>query len=173
MAVSVSHFPFPAKSHPRVPISRVKFVVNATTNTAQIPNNAFHFTISNQSSLGRRPISPVTDDQILFRMDGEERASTRTDLEVGIVLRRLERLGERVREVELEKLKRGVRGEVSEEERELLEMMSREIVARFMEGPIKYLKSGDGRMEDKLKDMNFLVGILEEPYTSLKREREF
>lgn len=111
-------------------------------------------------------------DQVLFKdqyvMIGDECAFTGSEMgkEVGILMGRLERVAEGMREMELEKLKGRVRGgELCEEERVLMEIMSKEIVSKFMEKPIEYLKNNRNvKMEVKLKDLNFLVEILEESY---------
>lgn len=107
----------------------------------------------------------VIDDECAFR--GSESGK-----EVGILMERLERVAEGMREMELEKLMGRVRGQISDEERVLVERMSREIVSEFMEKPIQYLQRRDVEMAEKLKDLNFLAGILEESYFAKEKDKQ-
>ncbi|KAI8574561.1 hypothetical protein RHMOL_Rhmol01G0364200 [Rhododendron molle] len=116
-------------------------------------------------------------DQVLLkdqRVIGDERAFRGSDSgkEVGILMERLERVAEGMREMELEKLMGRVRGQISEEERVLVERMCREIVSEFMEKPIQYLRRRDVEMAEKLKDLNFLAGILEESYLAKEKDKQ-
>lgn len=116
-------------------------------------------------------------DQVLLkdqRVIGDERAfrGSESGTEVGILMERLERVAEGMREMELEKLMGRVRGQISDEERVLVERMSREIVSEFMEKPIQYLKRRDVEMAEKLNDLNFLAGILEESYFAKEKDKQ-
>ncbi|KAG5567604.1 hypothetical protein RHGRI_002969 [Rhododendron griersonianum] len=107
----------------------------ATIATKPKPNTA------QQLSIG--PTIGSLVDQVLFKdqhvVIGDERAFRRSESgkEVGILMERLERVAEGMREMELEKLMGRVRGQISDEERVLVERMSREIVSEFMEKPIQ------------------------------------
>lgn len=117
-------------------------------------------------------------DQVLFKdqhvVIGDERAfrGSESGKEVGILMERLERVAEGMREMELEKLMGRVRGQISDEERVLMERMSREIVSEFMEKPIQYLQRRDVEMAEKLNDLNFLAGILEESYFAKEKDKQ-
>ncbi|ONH93656.1 hypothetical protein PRUPE_8G244500 [Prunus persica] len=79
------------------------------------------------------------------------------------IIQRLEAFGERVIELEKKKLMNKTKGsELSHEESILVEDLSREIVNKFLAKPIEYLRSGDGDLQEKLKELEFLVDILEE-----------
>ncbi|KAF7153336.1 hypothetical protein RHSIM_Rhsim01G0275900 [Rhododendron simsii] len=123
-------------------------------------------------------IGPSLVDQVLFKDqrvvigDGRAFRGSESGKEVGILMERLERVAEGMREMELEKLMGRVRGQISDEERVLVERMSREIVSEFMEKPIQYLKRRDVEMAEKLNDLNFLAGILEESYFPKEKDKQ-
>ncbi|PQQ16839.1 hypothetical protein Pyn_08834 [Prunus yedoensis var. nudiflora] len=76
---------------------------------------------------------------------------------------RLEAIGEKVIELEKKKFMNKTKGsELSHEESILVEDLSRDIVNKFLGKPIEYLRSGDGDLREKLKELEFLVDILEE-----------
>lgn len=120
---------------------------------------------SGVANITTRRLTPVASIATKPKPNTAQPLSIGPGKEVGILMERLERVAEGMREKELEKLMGRVRGQISDEERVLVERMSREIVGEFMEKPIRYLKSRrDVEMEEKLKDLNFLAGILEESY---------
>ncbi|KAF5731512.1 hypothetical protein HS088_TW18G00190 [Tripterygium wilfordii] len=77
-------------------------------------------------------------------------------------IQRLEEVVERIKELEMQKFMGRVRGTEFEKDGVVLaETMSQEIACKFLESPIKYLRSCNGNQDEKLKDINVLVGILE------------
>ncbi|XVF72463.1 hypothetical protein PTKIN_Ptkin12aG0123000 [Pterospermum kingtungense] len=84
---------------------------------------------------------------------------------------RLKAIVERVRELEIHKFKGNT---ISDEDRLLIENTSREIVDRFLLRPLQYLKSSNGDMQEKLKDLNLLIRMLEKSsclHCQVKRAR--
>ncbi|KAA8550897.1 hypothetical protein F0562_002581 [Nyssa sinensis] len=183
--MAILPMPSSLKLHPNIPVFNGRMVVverklthvvaastiaiNPSTNT-QLNNNPYN-TGFDEWSL--RPMGSVTDrvlfkdrdsSDLKFTFSKSKSATTDEGLgkEVGIIMQRLERVAERMRELELEKLKSRIRGEISCEETILVENMSREIVSSFLAKPIQYLKSSGGKLEDKLKDLKFLVDLLEQ-----------
>ena len=142
------------------------------TNPTHVPKE-FQETMFDDLSLG--PIRLVAD-HVLFQNRGTttegkfdfstskpEKEDDGLVKEIEIVMQRLKTVVEKIREMEIEKLKSKTKGQtMSSEESILLENMSREIVSHFLEKPIEYLMSNCGILEDKLKDVNLLVGALEE-----------
>lgn len=82
--------------------------------------------------------------------------------EIEFLMQRLESLVERFRVLEMEKLVAKTEGQISSDEKRMIEMMSREIVDRFLEKPIQYLRCKGGHLKCKSKDLKALVGMLEE-----------
>nr|DAD33571.1 TPA_asm: hypothetical protein HUJ06_012422 [Nelumbo nucifera] len=82
--------------------------------------------------------------------------------EFEVLMQRLERVVEEVRIREMEKLMAKMGGELTSEEKQTVETMSREIVSEFLEKPTQYLRCKDRKMECKLKDLRALVRMLEE-----------
>ncbi|KAM1057906.1 hypothetical protein ACFX13_031846 [Malus domestica] len=76
--------------------------------------------------------------------------------------RRLEAFTERAIDLEtqIENKTKGL--ELTDEESRIVQDLSREIVSKFLEKPIQFLRSSDGDLEEKLKELQFLATILEE-----------
>lgn len=81
--------------------------------------------------------------------------------EAEIVIFKLRAVVEDLRDMEVEKINGTLKGTMSDEERLLVENMSREITDKFLKRPVEYLKSSHGDFETKLKDLNFLIRMLE------------
>ncbi|OVA05524.1 Tetrapyrrole biosynthesis [Macleaya cordata] len=81
--------------------------------------------------------------------------------EIRELMQRLEIVMERFRVLEMEKLMSKLNGGISDEEREKAEMLSREIVNKFLEKPMQYLSCEEVNLEDKVKDLKLVVGIFE------------
>ncbi|GMP99868.1 hypothetical protein CsSME_00047183 [Camellia sinensis var. sinensis] len=169
--MAVSPFPSLIKSHSHVPILHHRFAVVERKQSHVISATAT--TIAVKPSTTQRPnqllqlINPiVTKNQVLFKDQHTKEMNYECEglgnKEVRMVMERLERVAERMREIELEKMKGRLRGNMSCEDGMVMEMMSREIVSSFLEKPIQYLKSCDGKLDDRLKDFKFFVGILEQ-----------
>ncbi|KAI9180351.1 hypothetical protein LWI28_003875 [Acer negundo] len=86
------------------------------------------------------------------------------------IIQRLQTAVETIIDSELKKFTSRVDKELSfEDRRMLMEEMSREIVGKFWEKPIKYLDCADGNLEQKLKHLRFLVRMLEQSCTNDQR----
>lgn len=81
--------------------------------------------------------------------------------EVESVICRLKAVVERIRELEIQKLMGRFKGRMSDEDRILVENTSREIVDRFLGRPLHYLRSGNGDLKEKLKDLKLLIRMLD------------
>ncbi|KAM1042012.1 hypothetical protein ACFX2I_031078 [Malus domestica] len=114
----------------------------------------------------------VSDYQSLFGLDVHilskpERSKKECfggqDKEIAAVIQRLEAFAERAIELETQKFENKTKGlELSDEESRIVQDLSREIVSKFLEKPIQFLRSSDEDLEEKLKELQFLATILEE-----------
>ncbi|OMO77770.1 hypothetical protein CCACVL1_14837 [Corchorus capsularis] len=91
--------------------------------------------------------------------------------EVEGIICRLRVVVERIREMEIEKLMGRFKGTntMSDEDRLLVENTSKEIVDKFLVRPIQYLQSVNGDFEQKLKDLNLLIRMLEKSCLECQR----
>lgn len=90
-------------------------------------------------------------------------ADQELEKEIDSTIQKLKIVVERVREMEINKFMDRVKGKISQEDYILLvDRMSKEFVTEFLERPIRYVTSCDGNLEEKIKDMNLLVDMLEE-----------
>ncbi|KAK3193866.1 hypothetical protein Dsin_025176 [Dipteronia sinensis] len=112
------------------------------------------------TSLRTRPNKLVTNPEVKDYDNGEEGFGN-DDAET--IIQRLQTAVETIIDSELKKFTSRVDTELSfEDRRMLMEEMSRDIVRKFWEKPIKYLACGDGNLEQKLKHLSFLVRMLEQ-----------
>ncbi|OMP04991.1 hypothetical protein COLO4_09135 [Corchorus olitorius] len=91
--------------------------------------------------------------------------------EVEGIICRLRVVVEKIREMEIEKVMGRFKGTntMSAEDRLLVENTSREIVDKFLVRPIQYLQSVNGDFEQKLKDLNLLIRMLEKSCLECQR----
>ncbi|XWS46788.1 hypothetical protein CRYUN_Cryun14cG0098200 [Craigia yunnanensis] len=89
--------------------------------------------------------------------------------DVESIISRLKAVVERVRELEIKKLMGRFKGTMSNEDRLLVENTSREIVNKFLQRPVQYLKSVNGDFQEKLKDLNLLILLLEKSCLDCQR----
>ncbi|KAJ7972829.1 Tetrapyrrole biosynthesis [Quillaja saponaria] len=117
----------------------------------------------------------LIENSVLFDMFGAQHALTKDliskevelqglEKEAQSIFRRLEMVVDRVIVLEINKFKRKIKCEMSQEEIILLDEMSREIVDKFLEQPIRFLRACDGNLEmkERIKELNLLVCMLEE-----------
>ncbi|XVF21815.1 hypothetical protein REPUB_Repub12eG0122300 [Reevesia pubescens] len=90
--------------------------------------------------------------------------------EVESIICRLKAAVEKVRELEIQKLMGRFKGTtMTDEDRLLVENTSREIVNKFLQRPVQYLKSVNGDFKEKLKDLNLLIRMLEKSCIDCQR----
>lgn len=175
--------PYSIKLHPNMPVSKPSLVITgrrslahvnvaSTTKNLQLVSNSFRSITFQEFS--ERQIKLVanptlakdtseSDCQSWFSDPNVGNESHEgLDKKVGHVIQRLETVVESVIELEIQKFNRKIKGDVTCEQSILVENMSRDIVSKFLEKPIKYLRSNGGNLDEKLKEMNFLAGVLEE-----------
>ncbi|XP_022758183.1 uncharacterized protein LOC111305176 [Durio zibethinus] len=96
------------------------------------------------------------------KMKTKQKDHESLETEIESIICRLKAAVERVRELETQKLMGRFKGTtMSDEDRLLVENTSREIVDTFLKRPVQYLKSVNGDFEEKLKDLNLLIRMLE------------
>ncbi|KAJ4727520.1 Tetrapyrrole biosynthesis [Melia azedarach] len=137
--------------------------LTANPQTSSTNNTAFSTDLSLRTSWPRT----LAGDQVLIKEDEHQlniKGSEEEGLEkeVAKAITRLNMVVERIREMGIQNytFTNRVKEDVSCN-RMLAEEMSRDIVSKFLERPIQYLMSEDGNLEEKLKDVSFLVSILE------------
>ncbi|KAJ0113385.1 hypothetical protein Patl1_03436 [Pistacia atlantica] len=169
-----------------LPVSRVSLSSPATANTSYTIYPAKHFqriftknkpfhnhTVSTDfPSLWKTIIFPnelVADDRVLIeeyadeKNGASEQVKTEEEEVIASLVNRLMAVVEKMREREMQKFLSKVNKELSYEDSVILaEETSKEIVNKFLEKPIAYLRNNNGRtIEQKLKDFSFLIGVLE------------
>ncbi|KAM3687477.1 hypothetical protein ACJW31_10G078700 [Castanea mollissima] len=183
--------PYSIKLHPNMPVSKASLVITgrrslahvnvaSTTKNLQLVSNSFRSITFQEFS--ERQIKLVanptltketseSDCQSWFSdPNGGNESHEGLEKKVRHVIQRLETVVESVMELEIQKLNRKIKGDVTCEQSILVENMSRDIVSKFLEKPIKYLRSNGGNLDEKLKEMNFLAGVLEEKSCLTKDE---
>uniref|UniRef100_A0A7N2N606 Tetrapyrrole biosynthesis glutamyl-tRNA reductase dimerisation domain-containing protein n=1 Tax=Quercus lobata TaxID=97700 RepID=A0A7N2N606_QUELO len=156
--MAVLPMPYSIKLHPNMPVSKASLVITGRRSLAHV---------NKQIKLVANPTltkdTSESDCQSWFSdPNGGNESHEGLDKKVGHVIQRLETVVECVIELEIQKFNRKIKGDVTCEQSILVEIMSRDIVSKFLEKPIKYLRSNGGNLDEKLKEMNFLAGVLEE-----------
>ncbi|KAM3735340.1 hypothetical protein ACB098_10G081600 [Castanea mollissima] len=171
--------PYSIKLHPNMPVSKASLVITgrrslahvnvaSTTKNLQLVSNSFRSITFQEFS--ERQIKLVANPTLTKETSESDCQSWFLIPMVRHVIQRLETVVESVMELEIQKLNRKIKGDVTCEQSILVENMSRDIVSKFLEKPIKYLRSNGGNLDEKLKEMNFLAGVLEEKSCLTKDE---